>query len=84
MATSHGDAGGAGGAGGALVAMSAASAEVVRPATMSNGKATFFITIPFVYPLRRGPRIDAKNAAKAQTLRPPAHWHARYELHKFF
>src|SRR5215470_7887774 len=50
MATSHGDGGGAGGAGGALVAISAASAEVVRPATISNGKATRFITIPFLSP----------------------------------
>jgi hypothetical protein len=34
-----------------LVAISAASAEVVRPATMRNGKATRFITNPFFYPL---------------------------------
>jgi hypothetical protein len=51
IATSHGEGGGAGGAGGALVAMSAASAEVVRPATISNGKANLFITNPFFYPL---------------------------------
>src|SRR6516225_7668339 len=51
MATSHGEGGGAGGAGGALVAISAANAEVVRPATISNGKATRFITSPFVIPV---------------------------------
>src|SRR5215472_4744976 len=50
MATSHGEGGGAGGAGGAFLAMSAASAEEVRPATISNGKATLFITIPFLSP----------------------------------
>src|SRR5437764_8706481 len=48
MAISHGEGGGGGGAGGAFLAMSAASAEVVRPATISNGKATLFITSPFI------------------------------------
>src|SRR5690242_6530597 len=62
MATSHGEGGGGGGAGGAFLAMSAASAEVVRPATMSNGKATLFITSPFI-PVSRwacdGPRLQS-------------------------
>src|SRR5262249_6612231 len=53
MATSHGEGGGAGGAGGALVAISAASAEVVRPATISNGIATRFITSPSLSPVGR-------------------------------
>ncbi|MFY9770903.1 MAG: hypothetical protein WAK04_11790 [Xanthobacteraceae bacterium] len=47
IATSHGEGGGGGGAGGAFLAMSAASAEVVSPATISNEKATLFITSPF-------------------------------------
>jgi hypothetical protein len=59
IATSHGEGGGAGGAGGALVAISAASADVVRPATISNGKATRFITDPSLIPCRQTDGFDA-------------------------
>src|SRR5437764_12534192 len=64
MAISHGEGGGGGGAGGAFLAMSAASAEVVRPATISNGKATLFITSPFI-PVSRwaceGPSLQSNS-----------------------
>src|SRR5262245_38286101 len=53
MATSHGEGGGGGGAGGAFLAISAARAEVVRPAIISKGKATRFITSPFVIPVQQ-------------------------------
>src|SRR6516165_10596584 len=59
MATSHGEGGGAGGAGGALPAISATSAEVLRPATISNRKATRFITSPFFIPCRQTGGFDA-------------------------
>jgi hypothetical protein len=59
--------------------MSAASAEVVRPATTSNGKANLFITNPFSIPCRQFEQPTAPNPAH------PAHPAMRgYERHEFF
>src|SRR5262249_53325486 len=83
MATSHGEGGGGGGAGGAFLAISAASGEGVRPATISNGKATRFITIPFLSPSTDG-AFDAPPPANPILRKPAAPTCAALKLVEFF
>jgi hypothetical protein len=67
-----------------LVAISAASAEVVRPATISKGKATRFITSPFVIPCRQTGGFDASTCKPNPCDNPHNPTCAVLKVPKFF